>query len=240
MLCDEDCRTAGFGKTERPVGWEGDGELARMTASEALRKGKPAGTDRLRPQSLSHSFTLDFVCAFQYEDEANAFYKALQWRLEKFGLQLSPEKTRVIPFTRTDKTGANRFDFLSFEFRWGKDREGKDHLKRRTSRKKLRNSLHAFTQWCRENRNLRLGVLFLKLNQKLRGYLNYYAITGNSIGIQEFFDKATRILLKWLNRRSQRRSFNWQGFKDLLDHFNVPRPRITRHLTKKTPVAYLA
>jgi group II intron reverse transcriptase/maturase len=181
----------------------------------------------------------DFVCAFQYEDEANTFYNALRWRLEKFGLELSLEKTRVIPFTRKDKSGANRFDFLGFEFHWGKDREGKDHLKRRTSRKKLRNSLHAFTEWCRANRNLRIGVLFYKLNQKLRGYLNYYAISGNSIGIQEFFDKAMRILLKWLNRRSQRRSFNWQGFKDLLNHFNVPRPRITRHLTKKTASAFM-
>ena len=72
-----------------------------------------------------------------------------------------------------------------------------------------------------------LNLLFPQLNRKLRGYYNYYGVKGNADGIQEFHGKAMKILMKWLNRRSQRRSFNWQGFKDLLDHFDVPRPRIT-------------
>ena len=59
MQCDEDCRTAGFGKTERPVGWEGDGELSRVKLVRHCERGKPAGTDRLHLQALSHSFTLD-------------------------------------------------------------------------------------------------------------------------------------------------------------------------------------
>jgi hypothetical protein len=60
MRCDEDCRTAGFGKTERPVGWEGNGEPIMMKLVRHC-EGKPAATDRLHLQSLSHSFTLDFV-----------------------------------------------------------------------------------------------------------------------------------------------------------------------------------
>ena len=59
MQCDEDCRTSGFGKTERPVGWEGDGELSRVKLVRHCKRGKPAGTDRLHLQALSHSFTLD-------------------------------------------------------------------------------------------------------------------------------------------------------------------------------------
>jgi group II intron reverse transcriptase/maturase len=171
-------------------------------------------------------FADDFVCAFEYERDAKAFYKALELRLGKFGLKVAPDKTRVIPFSRRNKPGAARFDFLGFEFYWGIDLAGRDHLKRRTSRKKLRNSLHSFTEWCRENRNLRLGVLFEKLNQKLRGYFNYYAIPGNSVGIKEFYEKALRILLKWLNRRSQRRGVTWQGFQDRLAHFHVVKPQI--------------
>ena len=71
-----------------------------------------------------------------------------------------------------------------------------------------------------------IGKLFPLLRLKLRGYYNYYGVKGNTGGLGEFFHHAMSILWKWLNRRSQRRSFNWQGFNDLLDHFDVPRPRI--------------
>jgi len=55
---------------------------------------------------------------------------------------------------------------------------------------------------------------------------NYYGVHGNSASLKQFFDGALRILLKWLNRRSQRRSYNWQGFKAIVEHFKVERPRI--------------
>jgi hypothetical protein len=66
-------------------------------------------------------------------------------RLEKFGLELSGAKTRIIPFSRYRQAGKMRFEFLGFEFRWGKDRKGQDHLKRRTARQKLRSALKRFT-----------------------------------------------------------------------------------------------
>src|SRR5262249_47757814 len=110
--------------------------------------GKPAATDRLCLPSLSHSFTLDLVCAFEERAEAERFYTVLGQRLEKFGLELSGAKTRIIPFSRYRQAGKTSFEFLGFEFRWGKDRTGQDHLKRRTARKKLRASLKRFTAWC--------------------------------------------------------------------------------------------
>lgn len=168
----------------------------------------------------------DFVCAFQYQVDAERFYRVLGKRLGKFGLEVAAEKTRVIPFHRDPSSGKSRFDFLGFEFYWGKDRGGRPHLKRRTSRKKLRTSLKRFAAWCRENRNLRLMILFRRLNAKLRGYYNYYGVVGNYASLNQFFWQAMRILFKWLNRRSQRRSFNWQGFRELLKHFRVEQPRI--------------
>jgi len=168
--------------------------------------GKPAATDRPRLQTLTHSFTLDYICAFEYQEEAERFYAALGPRLEKFGLALATEKTRILPFSRQASPGPSSFEFLGFEFRWGLDRAGKAHLKRRTARPKLRASLQRFTQWCRENRHRRLRVLFKQLNGKLRGYYNYYGVHGNSASLKQFFDGALRILLKWLNRRSQRHS----------------------------------
>ena len=175
----------------------------------------------------------DFVCAFERQPEAERFYTMLGQRLGKFGLELSAEKTRVMPFSRQPPAPKTSFEFLGFEFRWDKDRAGKDHVTRRTARKKLRTSLKRFTQWCRENRNLRLGVLFARLNAKLRGYYNYYGVPGNSAGLKQFFSQAIRILKKWLDRRSQRRSYNWAGYTELLAHFNVVRPRIVGRPTTR-------
>jgi RNA-directed DNA polymerase len=168
----------------------------------------------------------DFVCAFQYQSDAQRFYQELGPRLAKFGLQLSAEKTRILSFSRTDTSGHARFDFLGFEFHWGRDRGGKPHLKRRTARKKLRQALVRFADWCKRKRHLRLGDLFRELNAKLRGYYNYYGVHGNYDSLKQFYQNAIRILRKWLNRRGQRRSFNWAGFKAVLEHFQVEKPRI--------------
>ncbi|MGH8057384.1 MAG: hypothetical protein ACREOH_09145 [Candidatus Entotheonellia bacterium] len=166
------------------------------------------------------------VCACEHQADAERFYTALGQRLGKFGLELSAEKTRVMPFSRQPPAPKTSFEFLGFEFRWGKDRAGKAHVTRRTARQKLRSSLKRFTHWCREHRNLRLGVLFARLNAKLRGYYNYDGVPGNAAGLKQFFSQALGILKKWLNRRSQRRSYNWAGYTELLAHFKIARPRI--------------
>jgi len=168
----------------------------------------------------------DFICAFRFKDDAEEFYKALIKRLNKFGLSLSPDKTRIIKFSRFEK-GTNYFEFLGFEFRWGTSRKGKDIIKRRTSRKKLLSSLEKFTLWCHKCRNLRLRKIFKLLNAKLRGYYNYYGIIGNFASLQKFFFQAMRILYKWLNRRSQKRSFCYNIFDQIAKFYNIEKPRIT-------------
>jgi len=86
----------------------------------------------------------DFICAFRFKDDAKEFYKALIKRVEKFGLSLSHDKTRIIKFSRFEKD-TNYFEFLGFEFRWDTRHKGKDMIKSRTSKKKLRTSLKNFT-----------------------------------------------------------------------------------------------
>jgi len=174
----------------------------------------------------------DFVCAFQHQTDAERFYSELGERLGKFGLEVAAEKTRVILFHRRPPSDKSRFQFLGFEFYWGKDRSGKPHLKRRTSRKKLRSSIKRFTEWCNENRNLKLRILFRRLNVKLRGYYNYYGVYGNDKSLTQFFQQVKRILFKWLNRRSQRRSYNWAGFNQLLKHYRIEQPRIKKRRPK--------
>lgn len=87
---------------------------------------------------------------------------------------------------------------------------------------KLKKSLHTFKDWCRENRNNRLRRLFPELNAKLRCYYNYYGLIGNFENLNEFYEQAMKTLYKWLNRRSQRRSFEWQEFKRVLKRYRVP------------------
>jgi group II intron reverse transcriptase/maturase len=170
----------------------------------------------------------DFVCAFEKQEDAQRFYEVLGKRLGKFGLELSEEKTRIIPFSPISRPGKTSFDFLGFEYRWGKDRTGKPHVKRRTARKNLRNSLKRFNEWCKANRHLRLPELFKQLNAKLRGYFNYFGVIDNFPSLTLFFYKAMRLLMKYLNRRSQRGSYNWAGFVQLIEQFGIVKPYITR------------
>lgn len=154
----------------------------------------------------------DFVCAFQYKQDAVQFYQAIGERLGKFGLELAQEKTNIISFSRFRKEEKTKFEFLGFEFRWGVSAKVGDIIKRRTAPGKLRKSLTALTEWCKEMRNKRLRKIFPKLIAKLRGYNNYYGLIGNYSSLSRFYEHVKRILYKWLNRRSQRRSFNLAEF----------------------------
>ena len=185
-----------------------------------VRKNNPG-------QSRLFRFADDFVCCFEYRHEAEAFQKMLKERLEKFGLELAPDKTQRLRFGPWGGRYNGRFDFLGFEFSWGKSRaRGHPTVKRRTSRKKLRAAVARFTEWIRENRHTKLGELMETVAAKYRGYWNYYGIIGNAKSLSRYYTETNRILYQWLNRRSQRRSYTWRAFNRLLQRFQVPPPRI--------------
>ena len=168
----------------------------------------------------------DFVCAFERKADAERFYKALGQRLGQYGLEVAEEKTNLLQFSRCNWKESGAFVFLGFEFRWGLSRWRKPVLKRRTAREKYRASLASFQEWCSEHCRLPKAILFAKMKRKLRGYYQYYGIRGNSESLCDIFYHMKRILFKTLNRRSQRRSYNWKGFGELLKVFKLPRPRI--------------
>ena len=180
-----------------------------------------------RGQAYLIRFADDFVCAFEYEEDARRFYGVLGKRLSKFGLELSAEKTQIIPFSaKALGRVASSFDFLGFEFRWGKDRKGKPHVDKRTARKSLRKSQKRIPLWCKENRHRKIPELFKALNAKLRGYYNYFGVYGNLSSLNAFYLYAIKALLKFLNQRSQRKSYNWIGFNQLMEQFDIVKPRI--------------
>lgn len=169
----------------------------------------------------------DFVCAFASETDAERFYRALGPRLEKFALEVAEEKTNLLRFSRLDRlNNSGSFEFLGFEFRWGRTRRRKAVLKRRTARAKYRASLANFQAWSRKHSRLRKEALFNLLNAKLRGYYNYYGIRGNSKSLSDFLYQVKRILFRELNRRSQRRSYTWNGFNELIKVYKLERPHI--------------
>ena len=173
----------------------------------------------------------DFVCVFRYRKDVDRFYVELGERLNKFNLELAEEKSGIIKFSRFRQEDRSSFDFLGIEFRWGKDRKGEDLIQRRTARAKYRQSLAKVSEWCREHRNDRLKKLFSLLNLKLRGYYNYYGVIGNWNRLNQFYNQVLRLLYKWLNRRSQRRSFNMRQFSQTVERYGLLKPRITERLT---------
>jgi len=172
----------------------------------------------------------DFVCAFQHDKDAQRFYKALIQRLVRFGLEVAEDKTQIIEFSHCKALAKTKFDFLGFEFRWIVGRSRKPILMRRTSRNKLRASLANLKAWFQKHSGLPKKILFDKLNRKLLGYYNYYGVTGNSQSLNSFVYQVIGLLFKWLNRRSQRKSYKWEGYMELIKHFGIVKPRILHAL----------
>jgi len=191
-----------------------------------------------RGEAYYFRFADDFLACFQYKDEAESFRKRLEDRLEGFGLKLSEEKTRVIEFGRFAREDAQKrgekpkdFTFLGFKHYCGKTREGYFKVKRRTSRKKLGQSLRKFTDWARKSRHvLRKGEMLRQGRSRVIGHLSYYAITDNLERCSYYEYRAKRILFKWLNRKSQRKSYTWEGFTQALEWVNWPIIRVRKDL----------
>ena len=176
----------------------------------------------------------DFICCFQNETEAKDFLEALKERLNKFNLELAEEKTRIIAFgrkafqtDRNDGTGKpGTFDFLGFTHYNGTSRKGTYRMKRKTSQKRIQASLHRCKKWLRENRNKSAQELMETMRRKIQGHYNYYGITDNSKMLGRFQYEVTRMLFKWLNRRSQRKSFGWDKFELFINKYPFPKPKI--------------
>jgi RNA-directed DNA polymerase len=180
-----------------------------------------------RGAAMMNRYADDFICAFHDKEDAQRFIKRLRERLAEYGLELATDKTRMLRFSRFELKDNESFDYLGFEFRWGRALNGKAVVKRRTSRKKLRASVANFTQWIKEHRHQGIGWIMGRIVSKLRGYWNHYGVIGNQESQWQFYNSATRILYKWLNRRSQRGSYTWAGLTGLFKRYGVPQPRIT-------------
>lgn len=174
----------------------------------------------------------DFICCFQNKNEAEKFYKELlPSRLKSGGLELAEDKTRMIAFGRFAITNCKNgkpktFDFLGFTHYCSISKNGKFRVKRKTSSKKFRKKLSEFNVWCKENRNLKLDEIMITFKKKLIGHYNYFGITDNYHMIQKYQWLMYKTLFKWLNRRSQRKSYTWEEFLQMTKEYNIPKAHI--------------
>jgi RNA-directed DNA polymerase len=177
----------------------------------------------------------DFVCCFQYKEDAHKFYNSLIKRLAKFNLEVADDKTKIIMFGRFAEENCRKmglgkpetFDFLGFTHYCSKSKQGKFRVKRKTSMKKFKAKIKEFKQWIKAVRNLHdTKDIFDKVRAKLLGHYRYYGVTDNSKMVSSFRHNVLRILFKWLNRRSQRKSFEYNKFNLYLKVNPLPNPKI--------------
>ena len=180
----------------------------------------------------------DFVICVQKKSEAKKILSWLEKRISKFGLELSKEKTRIIEFGRYAEQNARKkgkkletFDFLGFTHFNGRSREGNFKVGRRTARKKFAAKLKDLNIWLKRIRNLiKLKDWWPILCAKLRVHFQYFGVSGNFAGINRFFKQAIRLVFKWLNHRSQKKSFNWKTFTKYILEVGFPQPKIHHNL----------
>ena len=176
----------------------------------------------------------DAVICCQYESDAKRILRSLVKRLEKYGLKLNEEKTRFVSFSkRSYVQGVKQeaFDFLGFTFYIGRSKKGIPIPKVKSSGKRLRSKLKRVNDWARRVRSrYRLPKIWRIFCAKLEGHIQYYGVSFNVSHVQKFLHLAKHILLKWLNRRSQRKSFNWETYLRFMEENPLPRARVCHSL----------
>ena len=205
-----------------------------------LKEYAPNG-QRFRGFAQLVRYADDFVGCFQYRDDAERFYRELTERFRKYGFELAPEKTRIISFGRfakkdikrdnqngmTNRTKPETFCFLGFEFYCSKNKKtGAFCPKVKSDGKRVRTKLAKLASWMKRNRHEKLILIFKHFNDVLRGYFNYYAVTCNLRMVRVFRSRVIDLIYTWLNRRSQKRSYTRDQFKQMMTVYPIIEPVI--------------
>ena len=176
----------------------------------------------------------DSIVGFQRKEDAQAFMKALRARLEKFELNLHPEKTRLIEFGRfaqSNRAGSGEdktetFDFLGFTHICSKGKSGRFFLRRITSTKRFRKKYMETKAELRKRMHCNLRKTGIWLASVIRGFSNYFAVPGNMDSVKEFYKQCIQAWLRVLRKRSQKGAvLTWDRFSKLVDWL-ISRPRL--------------
>ena len=191
---------------------------------------------KIKPNFKGESYITIYAddCAycFQYKNEAEFFInELLPKRLRKFGLELAKDKTKLISFGRFAKERSKNgkvetFDFLGFTHYCGLSKRGQFRVKRKTAKKKFNAKVKEMKIWIKDHRYLKTTEMIKQINIKLRGHYQYYGITDNAYSLNLFKRCVNKLLWKWLNRRSERKSYTNDEFKEMIKQNPLLAPKI--------------
>ena len=174
---------------------------------------------------VTDSYADDAVLGFQHRNEAERFLEQLRERLGKFGLELHPEKTRLIEFGRFaaerrrehGKGKPETFTFLGFTHICGTSQKaGRFQIQRRTNGKRMAAKLKDIKAQLRKRLHESIVDTLKWLQSVVRGYFQYHAVPGNDHRLRTFRKDVLRLWLHQLRRRSQRSHWTWERFLERL------------------------
>ena len=205
--------------------------FAHYVIDEWLEKAvKPKIAGKFR----SFRYADDLIICCQDDKDAVRINNALSNRLAKYKLKINEGKTKIVRFSRRKRSKGIKqetFDFLGFTFYLGKSRRGFITPMLKTSGKRYKTKLNRVSEWARQVRNkYSLVDIWRIFCSKLRGHIQYYGVSFNIRSVRKFVQEAERIIFKWLNRRSQRKSFNWEKFALFIKKFPPPADKIHHKL----------
>jgi RNA-directed DNA polymerase len=191
---------------------------------------------RLAGRATLVRYADDLVIIFAYERDARRVLDVLTKRLEKYGLTLHPEKTRLINFERPDGRTSrddngdacsrpSTFDLLGFTHYWAMSRKGFWVVKQKTASDRLQRSIKRITVWCRLHRHEPVREQWMAVRRKLLGHFAYFGIIGNYSALHNFSVRVIAVWQKWLSRRSQRAWMSREKMTRLLAQYPLPKPR---------------
>lgn len=171
----------------------------------------------------------DVIFSFTERSEMDRFFEEIKKRLAFYNLEINEEKSKKIDFS---PRSGNIFNFLGFTFYWGKDRGSvKKRLRVKTKRERLKEAIANTNEWLKVNRNrYTTDKIWSHIKSILRGHYNYFGLYCNRPKLVHFYYEVNRLMYKWLNRRSQRKSINSAKFKRMLLQNPLPFPPDVRKL----------
>lgn len=191
---------------------------------------------RLRGRVELVRYADDIAMVFENEEDARRVWQVLAKRLEKYGLKLHPDKTRLVAFQRpgpgrdddSDGSGGRpgSFEMLGFVHRWERSRKGNWVVMLRTAPKRMQKALRTVRDWCKQHMHWPVRQQWVALAHKLRGHYGYYGVAGNSRALVRFAWQVHRAWRWALNRRSQRARMTWDRMELLDAKYPLPPPRI--------------
>ena len=175
----------------------------------------------------------DLVVGFQHRAEAERFLREFRERLAKFGLEVHPEKTRLIEFGRLARANRKQrgegkpetFTFLGFTHHCGMNTKGHFAVWRRTAAKRMRAKLQSVKEELRRQMHAPVSVVGKWLKRVVEGYYRYHAVPGNIATLSLFRERLCRFWRTVLRHRSQRRQPSWDRLRRFFQRW-IPRPRI--------------